>query len=129
MRILKPTMCCFLSCKNGSECWLQTAWRWTARAGPRSSVSTTAAPTTTSGWYSIIHSSDQAKSSGQSGERADLTHRTRYFHLYFDEILSFAPMLLGVSIANALESGQEARIVEIDFSAAVDRVNHQGILY
>ena len=25
--------------------------------------------------------------------------------------------------------GQEARIVQIDFSAAFDRVNHQGILY
>ena len=29
----------------------------------------------------------------------------------------------------ALESGQEARIVQIDFSVAFDRVNHQGILY
>ena len=26
-------------------------------------------------------------------------------------------------------SGQEAQIVQIDFSAAFDRVNHQGILY
>ena len=31
--------------------------------------------------------------------------------------------------ASALESGQEARIVQIDFSAAFNRVNHQGILY
>ena len=31
--------------------------------------------------------------------------------------------------AKSLESGQEARIVQIDFSAAFDRVNHQGILY
>ena len=30
---------------------------------------------------------------------------------------------------SALESGQEARIVQIDFSAAFDRVNHQGIQY
>ena len=30
---------------------------------------------------------------------------------------------------SALESGQEVRIVQIDFSAAFDRVNHQGILY
>ena len=30
---------------------------------------------------------------------------------------------------SALESGQEARIVQIDFSAAFDRVNHKGILY
>ena len=29
----------------------------------------------------------------------------------------------------SLESGQEARIVQIDFSAAFDRVNHLGILY
>ena len=29
----------------------------------------------------------------------------------------------------ALESGQEARIVQIDFSLAFDRVNHKGILY
>ena len=28
-----------------------------------------------------------------------------------------------------MESGQEARIVQIDFSTAFDRVNHQGILY
>ena len=30
---------------------------------------------------------------------------------------------------SALESGQEARIVKINFSAVFDRVNHQGILY
>ena len=33
------------------------------------------------------------------------------------------------TLQNALQSGQEARIVQIDFSAAFDRVNHQGILY
>ena len=33
------------------------------------------------------------------------------------------------TLKNALESGQEARIVQIDFSAAFDRVNHQRILY
>ena len=33
------------------------------------------------------------------------------------------------SLQSALESGQEARIVRFDFSAAFDRVNHQGILY
>ena len=31
-------------------------------------------------------------------------------------------------LQSALESGQEARIVQIDFSAAFDRLNHQGIL-
>ena len=33
------------------------------------------------------------------------------------------------TLQSALERGQEARIVQIDFSAAFDRVNHQGILY
>ena len=33
------------------------------------------------------------------------------------------------SLQSALESGQQARIVQIDFSAAFDRVNHEGILY
>ena len=33
------------------------------------------------------------------------------------------------TLQRALESGQEARIVQIDFSAAFDRVNHLGILY
>ena len=33
------------------------------------------------------------------------------------------------TLQSALESGQEDRIVQIDFSAAFDRVNHQGILY
>ena len=33
------------------------------------------------------------------------------------------------TLQSALESGQEARIVHIDFSAAFDRVNHLGILY
>ena len=33
------------------------------------------------------------------------------------------------TLQRALESRQGARIVQIDFSAAFDRVNHQGILY
>ena len=33
------------------------------------------------------------------------------------------------TLQSALESGQETRIVQIDFSAAFDMVNHQGILY
>ena len=34
-----------------------------------------------------------------------------------------------IDIENALESGQEARMVQIDFGAAFDRVNHRDILY
>ena len=33
------------------------------------------------------------------------------------------------TLQSALESGQEARIVQTDLSAAFDRVNHLGILY
>ena len=33
------------------------------------------------------------------------------------------------TLQSVLESGQEARIVQIDFRAAFDRVNHLGILY
>ena len=33
------------------------------------------------------------------------------------------------TLQSAFESGQEARIVQIDFSAASDKVNHQRILY
>ena len=33
------------------------------------------------------------------------------------------------TLQSAFESGQGARIVQIDFSAAFDKVNHLGILY
>ena len=33
------------------------------------------------------------------------------------------------TLESALDGGQEARIVQIDFCTALDRVNHQGILY
>ena len=38
-------------------------------------------------------------------------------------------LCLSHTLQSALESGQEARIVQIDFSEAFDMVNHQGILY
>ena len=40
-----------------------------------------------------------------------------------------ALLCMSHTLQNALESGQEARIVQIDFSAAFDRVNHLGIFY
>ena len=40
-----------------------------------------------------------------------------------------ALLFLPHTLQSALESWQEARILQIDFSAAFDRVNHQGILY
>ena len=49
----------------------------------------------------------------------------------YRKVLGTCDALLCVShtLQRALESGQEARIVQIDFSAAFDRVNHPGILY
>ena len=41
-----------------------------------------------------------------------------------DALLSMSHIL-----KSALESGQEATIIKIDFSTAYDRFNHQGILY
>ena len=40
-----------------------------------------------------------------------------------------ALLCLSHTLQSALENGHEARIVQIDFSAAFDRANHQGILY
>ena len=40
-----------------------------------------------------------------------------------------ALLYLSHTVISALECGQEARIVQIDFRFAIDRDNHQGILY
>ena len=40
-----------------------------------------------------------------------------------------AILCLSHTMQSALESGQKARIVQIDFSAAFDMINQQGILY
>ena len=52
-------------------------------------------------------------------------------HYAYQKVLGTCDALLCVShvLQSTLESGQEARIVQIDFSAAFDRVNHQEILY
>ena len=40
-----------------------------------------------------------------------------------------ALLCMSHKLQNTLEGGQQARIVQIDFSTAFDRVNHKGILY
>ena len=47
----------------------------------------------------------------------------------FDYRKDDALLRVSHTLQSALESGQEARIVQILFSAAFDKVNHQGILY
>ena len=62
-------------------------------------------------------------------ERNDVLPTTQF--AYWKGLLSTCDALLCVShtLQSALESGEEARVVQIDFSVAFDRVNHQGILY
>ena len=40
-----------------------------------------------------------------------------------------ALLCVSLTLQSAMESGQEVRIMQIDFSAAFDRVNHEGNLY
>ena len=50
-------------------------------------------------------------------------------YYYLSQIQRKTMVLLLIVRHSSLESGQQARIVQIDFSAAFDRVNYQGILY
>ena len=61
-------------------------------------------------------------------ERSGVVPTTQFA---YRNALGTCDALLCVShtLQSALASGQEARIVQIDFSAAFDRVNHLGILY
>ena len=45
------------------------------------------------------------------------------------DVLLCVSHTLQSALQSALESRKEARIVQIDFSAAFDRVNHLGFLY
>ena len=65
---------------------------------------------------------------GQFMERSVVLPTTQFA---YRKCLGTCDALLCVShtLQSALEGGQEARIVQIDFSAAFDRVNHLGILY
>ena len=48
---------------------------------------------------------------------------------YRKSLGTYALLCVSHPLQSALESGQEARIVQIDFSATFGRVNYQGILY
>ena len=65
---------------------------------------------------------------GRFIEYCDVLPTTQFV---YRKALGICDALLCVShtLQSTLESGQEVRIVQIDFSAAFDRVNHQGILY
>ena len=61
-------------------------------------------------------------------ERSGVLPTTKFA---YQKGLGTCDSLLCVShtLQSALESSQEARIIHIDFSAAFDRANYQGILY
>ena len=65
---------------------------------------------------------------GRFMERSGMLPTTQFA---YQEDLGTCDALLCVShtLQSPLESGKEARIVQIDFSEAFDRVNHLGILY
>ena len=65
---------------------------------------------------------------GRLMERSGVLTTTQFA---YQKGLGTCNALLCVShtLQSALDSGQEARMVQIDFSAAFDRVNHQGIMY
>ena len=65
---------------------------------------------------------------GRYMERSGALPNTQF--AYQKGLVTCDELLFGChTLQSALESGQEARTVQNDFSAAFDRVNHQGILY
>ena len=56
-------------------------------------------------------------------------HQTTQFAYRKDLGTCDALLCSSHTLQSALESGKEAGIVQTDFSAAFDRVNHLGILY
>ena len=61
-------------------------------------------------------------------ERSGLLRTTKFtYRKGFGTINEF--LCVSHTLQSALKSGQEARIVQIDFSSAFDGVNHQEILY
>ena len=62
-------------------------------------------------------------------ERSSVLPTTHAVSLSKRSGASDALLCLSHTLQSALESGQEAGIVHIDFRAAFDRVNHQEILY
>ena len=61
-------------------------------------------------------------------ERSGLLQTTKFSYRK-DLCTCDAFLCMSHTLQSALESGQEARSVQIDFSEAFDRVNHEGILY
>ena len=118
-----------LSCRLGSfpDCWRQTNVTPIPKGPPSSSVANNRPISITSVLSKVFERLVSVRL-GRFMEQSGVLLTTQFA---YRKGLGTCDALLCVShtLQSALESGQEARIVQIDFSAAFDRVNHLGILY
>ena len=98
------------------------------RKSPMSSSVTNYRPISITSVLSKVFDCSVSVRLGRFMERSGVLPTTQFA---FQKGLGTCYALLCVphTLQSALESGQEARIVQIDFSAAFDRVNYLGILY
>ena len=96
--------------------------------GPPSSSVANYRPISISSVLSKVFERQVSVRLGQYMERGGVLPTTQFA---YRKGLGTCDALLCVShtLQSALESGQEAKIVQIDFSTAFDNVNQQGILY
>ena len=107
-------------------CWRQANVTLIPKGPPSSSVATYR-PISITSVLSYVFERLVSVRLGRFIERSGVLPTTQFA---YRKGLGTCDELLCVSrtLQSRLESGQEARIVQIDFSAAFDRVSHQGIL-
>ena len=108
-------------------CWRQ-ANVTTIPKGPLSSSVTNYRPISITSVLSKVFESLVSVHLGRFMERIGVLPTTQFV---YQKCLGTCDALLYMyhTLQSALESGQEAQIVQIDFSATFERVNHLGILY
>ena len=119
---------------NFSACWGQANVTQIPKGPPSSSVANYRPISITSVLYKVI---DRLVSThlGRFMKCSDVLPTTQFAYWKglgtCDSLLcmSYARCVLSAESSKCILQWQEARIVQIDFSAAFDRFNHQGILY
>ena len=108
-------------------CWRQANVTPIPKSPPSSSVANHLPISITSVLSKVFEHTVSARL-GRFMEQGGVLPTTQFA---YRKCLGTCDALLFVShtLHSALESGQEAIILQINFSEAVDRVNHQGILY
>ena len=66
---------------------------------------------------------------GRFVERGGVLPTTQFAYMKSLDACDVLFLCMSHTLQSALQSGQEARIVQIDFGTAFDRVNYQGIQY